>query len=200
MMFEIVNLTLLFHSDIYQKKIITTIYPEVEEKYSILVNEIIKITSNKKHTVYTILQRPDLAGSLVQSIYISINRHINFYTDSLINFKDIIIENIEYSKLTKDEQYNIVNKLNIIKNEIINIPDDLIDQFTCELIKDPVKIPDIDYFFDRTSILTQIQHNKQNPYTREILTYEMFIEYNNKPEIVEEVNEFKKKLNIFLKE
>ena len=196
---EIISLTLVFHSEIYKKKLISTIYPEVEEKYGILINEILKSTTNGKHSIYSIFRRPDLAGTLTHSTYISINNHIEFNSNCFELSKKLIIDNIDYSRLSKDEKDNIINKLNKIIENKKDIPEELLDPFTCKLITDPVKIPDVDHIFDRTSILMQIQHNNINPYTRKPLTYELLIEHNNKPEIIEEIKEFQDKINDFLK-
>jgi hypothetical protein len=192
---EIVSITLLFHGEIYKKEILKTVYPEVEEKYGILIEELLKMTTNTKSAIYTIYTRPDLAGLLTKSTYTSINNHINFHSESLSNCKDLIIDNIEYAQLSKKDKDNIIEKLNktIIDESII--PEEFMDPFTCKLIIDPVKIPDIECFFDKTSILMQIQQNGVNPYTRKILNYDMLIDYNNKTEIIEQIEEFKKKID-----
>lgn len=194
-MIEIISSTLLFHGNVYSKKLISDVYPEVEEKYVVLIDEILKSMSNGKHTIYTVFCRPDLASLLMKCSYNSISAHIDFSTDHLLKIKNNIIDNLSYSGLDNEEKLRITNKLSVTNDDDLDYPSEFLDPLTCSVIKEPVKLPEIDDFFDKTSILMQIQHNGVNPYTRKPLDYDTLIKYNENPEISDQLKNFKNRLN-----
>ena len=56
-------------------------------------------------------------------------------------------------------------------------------------------IPNVDLIFDKTSIMSQIYHEKINPYTRDFLDESIIEAYNKKPEIITKITEFTDKFN-----
>jgi len=188
-MLDIMAKTLLIHSTLYEKKIIKTIYPEVEERYILLISELLATSTDTNHGIYKILKRPDMAAKITHVAYKSLDSHIEFSPDNLIKIKDIIISKIEYSQLPKNRQELIKTLLSEKKKEI-EYSSEFIDPILCTVINAPVRIPNVSEFFDRTSILTYIYEYKKNPYTREELTVDIFMEYNSRPEIVEAINDF----------
>ena len=60
-------------------------------------------------------------------------------------------------------------------------------------------IPNVDLIFDRSSIMSQINLEKKNPYTREKLDLDILREYNQKEEVKNKINIFNKKLEEFSK-
>lgn len=190
-MINTISMTLQIHQNVYERKIIKTVYPEVENKYSILIYELLKASTNINHELYTVLRRPDLAANITNVVYESISNHIDFCSEYLTNVKDIIVDNImSYSKLPKERKTHIINKLATIKKQI-DYPQEFLDPLMCTEIIDPVKIPGIDNeIFDKSGILTHIYDSKQNPYTREPLTVEILEEYNKQESVVQEINNF----------
>jgi len=198
-MLEIIMYTLTIHSDIYQKKIVTNIFPEVEEKYCILIDQLLSATSNPKHELYTIIKRPDLAATINKLVYNSVFKHIDISIDNLYKLKDILLcdTNLNLSGLDSDQQLYIKN---IFDNYILNdieYTDEFLDPLTCNVITNPVKIPDINEIFDKTSILTHIHTTSKNPYTRDVLTIDMLNKYNETEEIVNDIQQFLKKKKDF---
>ncbi len=51
-------------------------------------------------------------------------------------------------------------------------------------------IPNVDLIFDKSSIISQIYHEKINPYTRELLDENILELYNKNSEIIEKIKEF----------
>lgn len=197
-MVEIIIVTLSFHDDIYDKKIITTSYPEVEDKYATLLGQLISSSTNHNHELFTVMRRPDIASELIRLSYKSLSNHIKGNisgNDKLYKIKDIITDNINISNLSLEQQNIIIEKMNSYKE--IEYPPEFLDPLLCTPINDPVKIPNINDFFDRSSILAHIYNTQQNPYTRELLTVEILNEYNEKQEIKDEINEFIKKKKLF---
>jgi hypothetical protein len=190
-MIDTISMTLQIHQNVYGKNIIKTVYPEVENKYSILIYDLLTASTNINHDLYKVLKRPDLAANITNIVFESISNHIDFCSLYLVNIKETIIDNIlTYSKLPKDKKTHIINKLNIVKKQI-DYSQDFLDPLLCTEIIDPVKIPGIDNeIFDRSSILTHIYDSKENPYTREPLTVEMLEEYNKQDSVVKDINIF----------
>lgn len=197
-MIDTISMTLQIHKSVYEKGIIKTVYPEVEDKYAILVYDLISASTDINHDLYTILRRPDLAASITNITYDSLSSHIDFCSKYLMKVRDTIIDNIwTYSKLPKDKKENIINKLTPTK-KFIEYTGEFLDPILCTEIIDPVKIPDIDNeIFDKTGILTHIYDTKQNPYTRQPLTVQMLEEYNKKENIVEEIKRFLERKKCF---
>lgn len=69
-------------------------------------------------------------------------------------------------------------------------PEEFIDPIMLIPIKNPVMIPNIKSFFDKSSIMSHLYHEYTNPYTREKLTIDELNEYNKKDEVIEQISEF----------
>lgn len=201
-MVNVITVTLKIHQNVYDKNIIKTIYPEVENEYVILVNELLNAVINSNHEFYTVLQRPDLAGELLRNTLFSVNSHINFCSEYLLKTKDVIIEAINRfgSRLQENEKKNIIQLLSVETKEL-DYPPEFLDPLLNTPINDPVKIPGVNnYIFDKIGIVTHIHNSKENPYTRKPLTIKELEEYNNREEIINEINDFKEKKKKFEEE
>jgi hypothetical protein len=82
------------------------------------------------------------------------------------------------------------------------VPTDFIDPLTYQPIKDPVLLPKMvsidktnDVFLDRTSIRTSLLNKEENPFTRDPLTLKELEEFNIKDDIVEKLDDFKKRFS-----
>jgi hypothetical protein len=193
---NIFNKTFMFHSTIYDKKIITELFPEVEDKYSILISELLKFASNRYlHDIFsvpeTFSEMNKVVNSIYNSIYDSILKHIEHSVEYLVNYKDIIIKSINLSDLHDPQKNYIISKLEKYHESEIDYPSDFLDPITCKIIKNPIKIPNVSLFFDRSAILTHIYEKGDNPYTREKLSIDELNEYNKQKDIVDEILVFK---------
>jgi hypothetical protein len=200
-MINIVAITLEIHQNVYEKQIIKTIYPEVENEYAVLICELLSASTNCTNEIYTVLKRPDLAAKITRIAFSSLSSHIKFYPDYLIKIKEIILSNVEsYSRLNRREKDIIIEILN---SDLIEIKysEEFLDPILCTPIHDPVKIPEVnEEIFDRVGIITHIYTSKENPYTRKPLTVQLLEDYNNQEHIKKEINEFIEKKKQFEKE
>lgn len=114
----------------------------------------------------------------------------------LKNFKKILKINYIKKYDTIEEIKNLIDKS--FKNEI-ELPEEFLDPLIFIKILDPIMIPNVDLIFDKSSIMSQINLEKINPYTREKLDVDILNEYNKKEEVKKKVEEFNKKLADFKK-
>jgi hypothetical protein len=194
----IFSIILIFdiYKNIYKNKIIKDIYPEVCMKYSILIFELLKVSTDLNHGIYTKIYRPDLAYTIINNVYKSILYHLDTHSIYLLDIKDIIINNMEnFPILSENNRINIINKL--IEINKIEYSSEFLDPLCNTEIINPVKIPDIDEIFDKSSILTHIYDSKQNPYTRNLLTVDILEEYNNRENIKNQIDDFIKRKKDF---
>ena len=132
-----------------------------------------------------------VVNSIYNSIYDSILKHIEHSVEYLVNYKDIIIKSINLSDLHDPQKNYIISKLEKYHESEIDYPSDFLDPITCKIIKNPIKIPNVSLFFDRSAILTHIYEKGDNPYTREKLSIDELNEYNKQKDIVDEILVFK---------
>jgi hypothetical protein len=199
-MIDCIIFSLTFHRAIYNKKIVSTIYPEVEEKYVIFINKLIQESTNINHPIYSVIRRPDIAAQITHLSYASIYEHIEIAPQFVNKIKDILREYLHYSGLNINEKKILSDQLELFMDNNIEYPQELIDPLSCTEISDPVKIPNIEDVFDRSTILTHIFESyptPTNPFTRETLTIEMFDEYNERPEIKNDISIFLEKKKRF---
>lgn len=198
-MINAISMTLQIHQNVYDKKIIKIIYPEVELKYSILIQQLLEIVVNKDHD-FAILRRPDLVGIILTVVCESIGNHIDFCFSYLTNIRGLITEAIQLcSSVSTFKRNHILEKINVQKIEI-DYPAKFLDPLLCTEITDPIKIPDINEIFDRSSILSHIYDSKENPYTRDPLTVEILEEYNKKDFVIKDIQAFLEDKKKFIEE
>ena len=201
-MIDCIILTLTFHRTIYNKQIVATIYPEVEEKYIIFIDKLLQEIMSIAHPIYTVIRRPDMAAQIVHLSYASIYEHVKLAPSFINKIKDTLIIYSNSSGLIEVDKQILIKHLESFVNDNIEYPPELLDPLSCNIIMDPVKIPNIEDIFDRSTILTHIFESyptPTNPYTREPLSIEMFDEYNEKQEVKDEINLFLKKKEDFLR-
>lgn len=124
----------------------------------------------------------------------------NFDLDIYINFNKITTYDIT------DAISNIKIKMKELENKQndemdIDYSDEFFDPITYTLIDEPCLLPDMvgfsggDVYFDRSTIIKQLLIKDENPYTRKQLTIGQFNEFNKRPEIMEKLENFKKKFS-----
>ena len=123
----------------------------------------------------------------------------NFNIDSYESLKEY---NNEFTLIYDKIKELITNQHN---NSDENIPEELLDPLTFQLIDDPCLLPgmvgfsDEEIFFDKSTIMKQLLIKEENPYTRATLTIEEFETFNQKLEIVDKNNTFKDKILVWKK-
>jgi hypothetical protein len=167
-----------------------------------LATNVIKYFTDGKIAIYNIFNMNFEALDIMkESLYILHKLIVNDEFKELIQeTKDIIIETLPYIKFHDNELYikeELKHNIEYQKGEIKldNIPEDFLDPLIYTLIREPVMIPNVDLMFDKSSIMSQIYHEKINPYTREFLDEEILKVYNDNPKIKEQVHEFLVKFN-----
>jgi uncharacterized protein YukJ len=80
----------------------------------------------------------------------------------------------------------------LIKN---NIDDEFLDPITCEIIKEPMFLPDTNQITDKQVIYQILLTNPRNPFSGLPLTYEELEKYNQSNDIINKINDFKTKMN-----
>lgn len=162
-----------------------------------LATNVIKYFTDGKIPIYNIFNMNFEALDIMkESLYILHKLIVNDEFKELIQeTKDIIIETLPYIKFNDDElyikeelKYNIEYQKG--ENKLENIPEDFLDPLIYTLIKEPVMIPNVDLIFDKSSIMSQIYHEKINPYTRDFLDEGILKVYNDDPKIQEKLKEF----------
>jgi hypothetical protein len=192
---EIAIYTLLIYKNLYDRKIINIVYPEIEEKYLMFVSRIIqniKMAPNNKFQFNQI--NSHLEKELITICFNIVIQKINDNPDIIIEIKDNIlrvIDDINDKILSSNNKTEIKEKLNNLKEDEREYPPDFYDPLTCKIIKNPVMIPNTNEIFDRMSIISQIYNQGINPYTREKLTLEILEKYNQEENVVKLINEFK---------
>lgn len=197
-MFELIIRTLVIYKEIYSKKIISEVIPEVENKYVTFISELISKLSKKDHEIYTIIQLPETAQDIIRLSYETIYLRVDEIPQYLYEIKDTILNNIECSMLGKNEKDQIISVLLSYQSEKIEYPPEFQCTLTLANITDPVMLPLMEDFFDKTSIVTQIYHDPIHPYTRDPLTIEILEEFNKRPEIIQKILDFNDRKNKWL--
>ena len=197
---------------VYIHDVIRYIYFSVYSvKDDIISSEITKIILRLNIMLLKSYMSPIIKKSLMHKkltcVHLECIQYILHY-DNSITFD--LIQYVElFEKISKnDPEYkniiqnilSLIDKNNSDKNNDIEYPDEYLDGITYEPITEPVLIPNIDIFFNKSSIMTHLLNNQTNPLTREPLTLETFKKYNEEPEIVEKIDNFKLKLQKFIDE
>jgi hypothetical protein len=146
-----------------------------------LLNNNINIFNLKKSTFLefiSLIENKNVIKTIKNKDY---KKLINFYVD-------------QYKNLAFDSQ-SIIDKFDNLNNDQeISIPDKYLDPLLFTLIKEPLLIPNSDIFIDKETIKRHLLESETNPFTREPLTYDKLIEYNNEANIKKQLDVFKEEL------
>jgi hypothetical protein len=161
----------------------------------------LKYLSNGKDPIYvTFYLQFAVSGAMKNALYIinelfeadDFKDLISYDSDSKTFYKDIIYR----VNITEQVRIKLKHCLDSIEiNTVEDLPEEFLDQLTYTPIKIPVMLPNTDLFFDKGIIMTHLYNKKTNPYTREVMTFKDFEDHNLKPEIIEKLEEYKKRYN-----
>ena len=191
-MVQIILDTLCIYRRIYDTKMIDEFYPEVDDKFLLCAEKILGSIHN--NPIVRKLRNPVALQQIVKMIYWSVLGNIKYNNNSVLRIKELLSTNINFVQLEHSQITELNEFLTNITSNDIDYPQEFLDPLTCSPIVDPIKIPNVDEFFDKRSIFTHIHITPSNPYTREPLTFEILNEYNSQESIAHEINEFKKRL------
>ena len=79
--------------------------------------------------------------------------------------------------------------------EYNNVPHEFCDPIYMSILEEPVLLPDMDIFVEKSVIKRHLLTNEENPFNRKKLTILQLEEYNIKFENLIKLNNFKDKLN-----
>lgn len=190
MMLETSIYTLLIYRDIYERKMIETVYPEIENKYINLVGRIIKNIKMSEENGFKLNKDIEGDNNLISICFDIIKSKIDSEIDLIIEIKKEILNTIDDVNIDDQDAQNIKNKLNDYQEDMTDYPDELLDQIMCKLISTPVMIPNNNEIFEKSSIVTIIYEKLPNPYTREDLTLEILEKYNREEHVIQKIQEF----------
>tara|TARA_Y100000591_G_C21848954_1_gene710420 strand:- start:710 stop:2911 length:2202 start_codon:yes stop_codon:yes gene_type:complete len=124
------------------------------------------------------------------------------YTKSSITKMITILQNMDaISTMDYTSLYYLDIQINKLKDELESLedlepPDELCDPIMSTLIEEPIMLPN-DIIVDYGVITRHLLNNDTNPFNREHLTIDILKEYNEKPEVIAKIDEFKVKLSEF---
>jgi hypothetical protein len=108
--------------------------------------------------------------------------------ENLINYIETKNINIFYDINTK---INLLeNKFNSYNDNLDNLNQQYIDNIFNIEILDPIMLPNLNDFFEKTTLYLLIRETNKNPYTRESINLDELIEYNNRDDIKDKINNF----------
>ncbi len=167
-----------------------------------LATNVLKYFTNGKNVIYDVFnmnyETLDIMRLSLKVLHkLSINDE---FKELIQDTKEIITESLPFIKFKEDEEFikkelkeNLEYKQGEVKLD--DVPEEFLDPLIYTLIKEPTMIPNVDLIFDKSSIMSQIYHEKINPYTREYLDEETLEKYNKEEQIVIKLKMFLDKFN-----
>lgn len=175
----------------------------VENNVSLLTGDIVLFINNINESLLKILRKKKMSDNVMQFMletlllinYCLLKNNIfdprNFSEESI----KFIITYFLRKKLHMERLKKIGEYIIKIKFNDDDVPSEFMDPIFSVEIKDPLMLPKRDEIYDKSFMLFNIRQNKNNPITREPLTIQDVIEYNEQPDIKEKLNEFMKLKN-----
>lgn len=184
--------------------------PELKNNFVSLITRTIKDTNfNNKYSIF--VSRYNITFSMVD-IITDIFKMCNSFDEKVISKE--LVDNGYFNKTLFDSiqlNNNIMNRfdtpplflsfLDDAEKEIIDyntiedfeIPYEFCDPLLCTPIETPIVLPETRTIVDKKCIYTQLLQKEEHPFTRSILTKTMLNEYNQQPEAIEIIEEFKER-------
>ncbi len=151
----------------------------------------------------------NIIAHLIQIVNLYLQfKNNNVFLESTINdFKEFDIDRFHkiICKLNDSQLIKEINNfITILIKQIekmacednIEYPEEFLDPLTFMKIENPVMLPGMDnVFMEKRIIQKHLLNDETNPFTRDNLTIKMLEEYNNKPDIVNKINDFKNRMD-----
>ena len=167
-----------------------------------LATNVLKYFTNGKNVIYDVFnmnyETLDIMRLSLKVLHkLSINDE---FKELIQETKSIILESLPFIKFKEDEEFikkELKDNLEYKQGEfkLDEVPEEFLDPLIYTLIKEPIMIPNVSLIFDKSSIMSQIYHEKINPYTREYLDEETLEKYNKQEQVIITLKEFIEKLS-----
>jgi len=189
-----------FHT-VFSEEILSTIIPAINSNIRMLLQDMLMLPAKVLELlmVHQILlrYRSNLQYMIIL-LYVAGANPRHFVEDKKWNLDWYC----HISEVQQSEMAGICSDLKTVAKEMedemaIEIPDQFLDPLFGTLIQEPCLLPSMpqDQFMDKYYVLKQIMINEENPYTREKLSIEDFVSWNEQPEIQAKIDAFKSELN-----
>ena len=109
-----------------------------------------------------------------------------------------LIDNIDYDIKTFINIKNKLEKENTQSYDDNDIPEELMDPIMMTLMEDPVELPSSNIILDKNTILQQLLHSEEDPYSRAHLTKELLEEHNMIVSVKSRTGKLKSKIEKWL--
>ena len=188
--------------------ILSSLIININNLESVLIMPIVNLSielfnyfSKGNNVIYEIFELNMEALEIMQSTFKLINlikNNESFIKEikSNISILDTMIYRTKLSPNIKEDLQEYIKNYNYKENiDEEDYPSEYMDPLISCPIQEPVMLPNVhDMFFDKNSIISQLFHNKKNPYTNEPLSLNDFYKFNNLEEIKNKNNELKNKI------
>lgn len=165
---------------------------DVAMKFVMMGTILLECYSNGAHPIYTVCQITDTPIAIM---YIILESMLILLQNGLIGSDKINFDLLK--RVVKTIKFPHTNELLSYEtnSNTIEYPEEFVDQLFMTPIENPIMIPNTNGVFEKVSMVMLLRSNPSNPFTREPLTPETLEEYNNKPEIKQQLTDFMERLN-----
>lgn len=188
---QIITSTLLVYKSIYDKKLINTPYPELEEKYITMIGRILQNLKIKDGANIFKLNCKDAYHSPTINICFDVILD-KLNGSAIMEIKEIILDVIDHVELENNDNKKIIRD-RLMTHQEETYPEEFVDPISYRNIKNPVMIPGCNVVFERITIVTQIYQHGTHPYTREELSLADLESYNYEKHVIEKISAFVEK-------
>jgi hypothetical protein len=141
----------------------------------------------------TMFMETKILKGMVRSFIRELEEYLQ--SPSIIAMLHSLYPQIATSLVKFDEAFNLnthetFQRFAETSNEEATIPDEFLDPILFTSIHIPVKLPQCGMFVDYCVISSHLLEHEMNPFNRQKLTLDELEEYNMKPEIIAECDDF----------
>jgi hypothetical protein len=184
--------------------IIKNIIKDIDQLSNVLIMPVVSMIISSlnflcdgKNPIYSIYDRNMETLEILKKTFEIMNQIKNNknFKKEIYDYIPKVNEMLSRVKMTKDAHDELIS---YFKNftiddhiDVKDLPEEFTDPLLCTQIKDPFMIPNVDLIFDKSSIMSQLYHEKINPYTREVLTIEQVELYNKESRVINIISGWK---------
>lgn len=186
---------------VYEKKLLINKHTDLDRELAIFIINNLERLTNTANIIYTVIKIPIVAKDILNLTFEILNLTLsNDIMPYLLDHNKLILDTLSSINISEEQKEHVKHFINSYAVEEIEYPQEFLDPLTCTPIIEPVLLPKIKDFHDKTSILMHLHHSLNNPYTKEQLTEEILMEHNALPEIKYLLEQFMEKKNKWLKD